>query len=92
MSTQNDAQASNSSSKPPKTYTNGAITIVWKAERCTHSGNCVRGLPDVFKPRERPWINPDAASSEALSKQVDRCPSGALSWYRNAEGPGEGQV
>jgi uncharacterized Fe-S cluster protein YjdI len=76
----------------PKEYSNGEITVVWKAQRCTHSGNCVRGLPEVFKPRERPWINVEAASSEALARQVERCPSGALSWYRNADGSGEGEV
>ncbi len=80
------------SEKAPKTYTNGEVTIVWKAKKCIHSGNCVRGLPEVFKPKARPWIHPDAASSEALIQQVERCPSGALSWYRNADGPAEGQV
>lgn len=68
-----------------KEYTNGEVTIVWKSEACIHSGICVKGLGDVFQPKERPWIKVDAASTEALVKQVKACPSGALSYYMNDE-------
>lgn len=66
-----------------KEYTNGEVTIVWKTGICQHSGNCARGLPHVFKPKERPWINPEAASTEEIINQVNKCPSGALSYYLN---------
>ncbi|MEC3905475.1 (4Fe-4S)-binding protein [Tamlana sp. 2201CG12-4] len=69
-----------------KEYTNGEVTIVWKAEACIHSAICVKGLPNVFRPKERPWINIDKAETEALINQVKHCPSGALSFYMNAEG------
>jgi len=39
-------------------YTNGEVTIVWKQDLCIHSTNCWKGLGDVFKPGERPWIVP----------------------------------
>ena len=68
-----------------KEYTNGEVTIVWKSDACIHSGICVRGLGEVFKPKERPWIQIDAASTEALVNQVKACPSGALSYYMNDE-------
>ena len=64
-------------------YTNGELTIVWKPKKCIHSGNCVRGLPQVFDPRARPWIKIENASTEELAEAVARCPSGALSCYRN---------
>ena len=64
-------------------YSNGEVTIVWKPELCIHSGNCVRGLPDVFKPRQKPWINADGASTEKIIDQVKKCPSGALSYFFN---------
>lgn len=67
-----------------KEYTNGEVTIVWKPKKCIHSGNCVRGLPDVFMPKEKPWIKIDNADSESLIKQVQECPSGALSYYLNS--------
>jgi uncharacterized Fe-S cluster protein YjdI len=68
-------------------YTNGEITVVWKAERCAHSGICARGLGDVFSPRRRPWIELQHATSERISEQVERCPSGALTWFRNVRPP-----
>ncbi len=66
-------------------YSNGEVTIVWKPYLCRHSGICVRGLPDVFKPAEKPWIKIDAATTSALVEQVKKCPSGALSYYMNAD-------
>lgn len=72
---------------PQKTfnYSNGEVTIVWKPDVCIHSGNCARGLPDVFKPREKPWINPGGATTEKIIEQVKKCPSGALSYLMNDE-------
>jgi len=43
---------------------------------------CVRGLPLVFDPRRRPWIELASATSEQIVAQVARCPSGALSIER----------
>ena len=68
-----------------KQYTNGEITIVWKPEACIHSTLCWRGMIDVFNPKKRPWINMEGAESEALIAQVEKCPSGALSFFRNNE-------
>ena len=67
-------------------YTNGEVTVVWKPRTCIHSEKCWRGLPQVFKPKEKPWIDASGASSEAIIKQVNNCPSGALSYYMNTEG------
>jgi len=67
-------------------YSNGEVTIVWKPEICIHSGNCARGLPDVFKPSERPWINAESTTTEKIIGQVRKCPSGALSFFMNMEG------
>lgn len=64
----------------PKEYKKGDFTIVWKPEKCIHSGVCVKTLPDVYNPKERPWIKPENASMEALKDQIDACPSGALSY------------
>ena len=70
-----------------KEYSNGEVTIVWRASLCTHSANCARGLPSVFKPREKPWVDPHAATTDEIVSQVSRCPSGALTSYLNAEKP-----
>jgi uncharacterized Fe-S cluster protein YjdI len=68
-----------------KEYSNGEVTIVWESEKCIHSAICAKGLPKVFKPRERPWITIDAASTEVLVNQVKQCPSGALSYYMGVD-------
>lgn len=62
-----------------KEYTNGEITVIWQADKCIHCANCAKGLPQVFKPREKPWIQMENASSEQIAAQVAKCPSGALS-------------
>lgn len=62
-----------------KEYTNGEITIVWKPDICIHSGICVKTLPHVYKPNERPWIQMEHATSQEMIDQVAKCPSGALS-------------
>jgi uncharacterized Fe-S cluster protein YjdI len=68
-----------------KTYTNNEITIVWKSSMCIHSRNCFNGLGQVFNPAERPWIKPENAKTETLMSQINKCPSGALSYYKNDE-------
>lgn len=68
-----------------KEYSNGEVTIVWDAKKCIHSGICVKGLPSVFRPKVRPWINIDVAKTNVLVNQVKQCPSGALSFYMNDE-------
>ena len=68
-----------------KKYSNGDVTIVWQPNLCTHSANCVKGLPDVFNSKAKPWINADGAGTNEIKTQVDKCPSGALSYYMNDE-------
>ena len=68
-----------------KKYSNGEVTVVWKNALCIHCGNCFKGLPSVFDPRRQPWIIPEAATTEEIIKQVNQCPSGALSFFMNGE-------
>ena len=63
-----------------KEYKNDEITILWKPSACIHSENCWRGLNQVFNPQERPWINVDGATAAEIKNQIDKCPSGALSY------------
>jgi uncharacterized Fe-S cluster protein YjdI len=69
-----------------KNYTNGEITVVWKPDLCIHSTNCVTGLGEVFNPQARPWVNMQGATNEQIKAQVEKCPSGALSYFLNQEG------
>jgi len=62
-----------------KEYSNGDVTVLWEASKCIHSGICLRGLPEVFDLKSRPWINASGSSSEAIVTTVRECPSKALS-------------
>src|SRR4051812_5667555 len=71
-----------------KKYTNGEVTIVWKPASCIHSKICwnkINGLPEAFNPFTKPWIKPEAASTERLVEQVNKCPSGALTFFYNGQ-------
>lgn len=68
-----------------KQYTRDDLTVVWQPDKCIHSTLCWKGLVAVFDPRKRPWINMDGATVEKIIEQVERCPSGALSFFREAE-------
>ncbi|PKA82274.1 putative Fe-S cluster protein YjdI [Ulvibacter sp. MAR_2010_11] len=69
-----------------KEYSNGEVTVLWKPEVCIHSAKCVGNLPEVFKPKDKPWIQVDNANTDAIMGTVKKCPSGALSYYMNAAG------
>lgn len=66
-----------------KEYTNGEMTIIWQPDICIHSGICVQTLPQVYKPKERPWIQIENATTNELIAQIKKCPSGALSYRLN---------
>ncbi len=63
-----------------KEYSNGELTILWKPRKCIHAAVCVKELPKVYKPSEKPWIQIENATTEELKRQVEACPSGALSY------------
>lgn len=62
-----------------KEYSNGEVTVLWDASKCIHSANCVKNLPEVFKPKEKPWMQMENSTSENIISTVNKCPSGALS-------------
>jgi putative redox protein len=64
-------------------YSNDDITVIWKPEVCKHSGRCVTQLPRVFDLKSRPWINMSGADTASIIDQVNKCPTGALSYVRN---------
>lgn len=75
-----------SEKKIVKHYSNGDITVVWQPAMCIHSEKCFHGLPGVFNPNQRPWVNVEASDSGTIVNQVKNCPSGALSYFSNQEG------
>ena len=63
-----------------KHYEKEDLTVVWKPSKCIHAEECVKALPQVYNPNERPWIKVENATSEELRAQIKLCPSGALSF------------
>ncbi|OQK15113.1 hypothetical protein AU255_19225 [Methyloprofundus sedimenti] len=55
------------------------MKIQWDKQTCTHSGNCVESLPEVFKVADGQFvIEPDKATDAEITKVINQCPSGAL--------------
>ncbi len=66
--------------KITKKYKSDKLTVVWQPDLCIHSRNCFNGLPNVFNPANRPWITPENVDDDTIRLQIDKCPSGALSY------------
>jgi len=74
---------------PRRVYANDAIEVHWEPKLCIHARSCVRGLPGVFDPDRRPWVDVDAADADAIAATVLTCPTGALHFRRLDGGPQE---
>jgi putative redox protein len=64
-------------------YKNDDITVQWKPDLCKHSGRCVTQLPKVFNLKTHPWVTITGADTNTIIEQVNKCPTGALSWHYN---------
>ena len=75
-----------------ETYVGKKITIHDNRGICAHAGYCTDNLASVFRMKQEPWIDPDAASVEEIIATIQKCPSGALSYsvddveYRDRDG------
>lgn len=66
------------------------LVLLFDGKRCIHARHCVLGQPAVFKANVAgAWIDPDAASTEALITVAHMCPSGAVGYRRHDGGPDE---
>jgi CDGSH-type Zn-finger protein/uncharacterized Fe-S cluster protein YjdI len=73
-----------------ETVTGKSATIVFNGALCIHARRCVLSEPGVFKANvQGPWIDPDAASAEALMRVALNCPSGAIQVTRHDGGANE---
>ncbi len=72
-----------------KTYRGRDIEVSFDLDVCIHVGECLRGLPPVFRLGRRPWVLPDAGAADAVARVIEACPSGALQYRRLDGGPEE---
>ena len=79
-----DGQCQNNGEKNRvKDYEGRDITVHDNRWACSHIGYCSGGLPAVFKPKDRPWVQPDEAPADEVEATVRLCPSGALCHTRD---------
>ena len=66
------------------------LVVEFDGKKCIHARRCVLGLPEVFVPgAEGAWIFPDRASEDEVTRVIDTCPSGALTYTREDDAPEE---
>ncbi len=63
-----------------ESYVGQAITIHDNRSICAHAGVCTDDLAKVFRMKQEPWIDPDAAEVAEVISVIKRCPSGALNF------------
>ena len=68
------------------TYEGEQLTVRYDVKRCIHARECVSGLPQVFDPEKRPWVDPDNTNADALATVIMDCPTGALHFDRKDGG------
>lgn len=72
-----------------RAYEGDDVIVRYSVRRCIHAEECVHGLPGVFDPQQRPWIDPDGAPADAVAAVILRCPTGALHYERKDGGAEE---
>ena len=65
-------------------FTNGEITVTYLPSKCINAEKCAKGLSEVFRTSVIPWINLEAASSQKIISQINKCPSGALAYCQHS--------
>ena len=60
-------------------YRGSGLVVRYDVKRCIHAAECVKGLPQVFDPNAKPWVQPGKAAADQVIAVIGRCPTGALS-------------
>lgn len=66
-------------------YERDGLIVHWDAQLCQHSAVCWHSLPEVFRPKDRPWIAIEGAALDLIKDTVRACPSGALRYTETSE-------
>jgi CDGSH-type Zn-finger protein len=64
-------------------YVGKDITVYDNRSICAHAGVCTDNLARVFRMKQEPWIDPNAADVNEIIAVIMQCPSGALSYSLN---------
>jgi CDGSH-type Zn-finger protein len=75
-----DANEADPTKNRRRAYAGKGITIFDNRAICSHAAHCTEELAAVFRHHDDPWIDPDGASVQRIVAQIEKCPSGALSY------------
>ena len=70
----------------PRVYKGEGFSVSYDKDVCVHAGVCVKTLPKVFNPKNKPWVDTTGATKDEIREMIKNCPSGALKFIE-----GEGQ-
>jgi uncharacterized Fe-S cluster protein YjdI len=59
------------------------ITVTYEPKCCANASLCSKQLSNVFRNSVIPWIDLEGAQTNAIIKQINKCPSGALQYHLN---------
>ena len=65
----------------PHEYSGEGFKVTYSKKTCVHAGVCVKTLPQVFNPKNKPWVNTSGADQQEIKEMIENCPSGALQFY-----------
>ncbi len=63
---------------PTRRYRLDTLVVEWRKPLCIGCQLCHVGLPEVFEPDRRPWVDLTKATPGEIRQQVRMCPTGAL--------------
>ena len=63
-----------------------AQSALFKTKFGKLSENAYNSANPILGTIKKPWVNMEAATTDAIIEQVRKCPSGALSYFMNAAG------
>ena len=55
-----------------KKYSNDDVTVIWDSKKCKHAAECVKNAPNVFRPKEQPWIQMENDTTENIKAAIDK--------------------
>ncbi len=70
-------------------YKSDQIEVTYDPKICIHAAECVKGLPQVFNPNKKPWVDPNSAEADEIAAVIHKCPTGALRYNRLDGGANE---
>lgn len=66
-------------------YEGEKIDVFYDITLCKHAGKCVKGSLDVFNPKRKPWILPNAKQASEVASIIETCPTKALQYVLKEE-------